>query len=171
MKHLLIVIPAVILFNIAAAQNSSTAKTDNTAPKVYSLPDESGATEASISEINTKAVKHFATTFGNAKDISWMKVKDGSIVYFTLNDIKMKSAYRPNGSLACTIRYYGEDQLPKSVRRLVKTNYFDFDISQVIEIKHDNEFIYIVKLQDEKSLKTVRVSNGEIQVLEEYKRG
>ena len=88
-----------------------------------------------------------------------------------MNDIKMKSIYRPNGRLAYTIRDYHEDLLPKPVRHLVKSNFVDFNITQVIDIQHQAEIIHIVKLQDQKVLNNCRVGNGGMKVVEEHKRG
>jgi hypothetical protein len=58
--------------------------------------------------------------------------------------------------------------LPEDVRELVKTNFFDYSIVTVSELKLNKVLSYFVKLEDPKSLKTVRVINGQLEIVEDY---
>jgi len=52
---------------------------------------------------------------------------------------------------------------------LVKSRYYDFKILVVYEIKHDNT-VYILKMQDAATLKTLRIADGEIEIIADNTR-
>lgn len=81
--------------------------------------------------------------------------------------------YNKAGKLLYTVKRYAADALPKSVRRLVESEYDDFDIAGVEEVMlpNDNNSIYLVHIANDKKLETVRVYNGESEVIKEYKKG
>jgi hypothetical protein len=63
--------------------------------------------------------------------------------------------------------------LPKDVRALVRSTYYDYHITQADEIlQHGNEEpVYLVHLKDEKSWKNIMIKDGEIIEREEYGKG
>ena len=69
------------------------------------------------------------------------------------------------------IRYYKEDRLPNNVRHLVKSRYYDFDIYQVTEVTRNGTMAYVIKLEDEKHWKTIKVVEDELQELDELSKG
>jgi hypothetical protein len=54
---------------------------------------------------------------------------------------------------------------------MVKSVYYDYEILSAVEIYLDNQPLYIVYIQDETHLKTIGVYDGDMQVIQEYKRG
>jgi hypothetical protein len=61
--------------------------------------------------------------------------------------------------------------MPFDVRDVVKSAYYDYSIMVVYEITHSNNLTYILKIQDSKRIKTLRVSNGSLEVIADYVRG
>ena len=59
--------------------------------------------------------------------------------------------------------YGHENNLPKEVRRLVKSNYVDFNIAQVINVQENNRDIWVVSLEDDKKLIMARVEDGALE--------
>ena len=52
-----------------------------------------------------------------------------------------------------------------AVRAVVKSEYYDFSIVSVEEVKLDGRHIYLVDMQDATAIKTVRVEDGEMSVV------
>ncbi|HMI63045.1 MAG TPA: hypothetical protein VK518_19140, partial [Puia sp.] len=62
-----------------------------------------------------------------------------------------------------------EKQLPRDVRAIVKSTYYDFVITLVRIIEIPDHMVYLVHMEDENSIKIVRVSEEyEMDVLEEF---
>jgi hypothetical protein len=97
----------------------------------------------------------------NAKD-----VKDAKTVSST-------EVHDKKGRLLYSVKRYSESQLPKEIRSLVRSQYYDYNIAGVEEITIPGveKSIYIVHLEDETTLKIVKVTDGEMEVTASYVRG
>ncbi|HLA52472.1 MAG TPA: hypothetical protein VK618_04175, partial [Flavitalea sp.] len=69
-----------------------------------------------------------------------------------------------------TIRFYTEEKMPRDIRRIVKSVYFDYKIELISEVNYGKHIAYHVNIQDETSLKKLIVMDGEMTVEAEYKR-
>lgn len=92
------------------------------------------------------------------------------MVHFFDNDIQTKVYYNKKGNRLAMIRYYTEDKLPNEVRHPIKATYYDFNIFLVIEVTVGNQTAYLVKIEDKTCTKTIRVMNGEMDVIEEIEK-
>jgi hypothetical protein len=79
--------------------------------------------------------------------------------------------YDKKGRLLFTIDYYGEKGLPATVRSLVRSVYYDYTIRTVEEVKFAAGHVYLVDMQDDTTIKTVRVADGEMEVVRDLVRG
>lgn len=77
------------------------------------------------------------------------------------------------GKLLYSVKRYSENQLSRTIKSLVHSQYAEYDIIGVEEIiiPGTAESIYMVHLQDETHIKVIRVYNGETEVTASYKRG
>lgn len=181
MKKLFVVSLTMSLLNLdlaATAQTTTPGKKPIQDPTVYvdglrvekfSIEKEDfGSTR--LNTVNIKAVRDFEKSFTNATDRHWYVLEDGFVVYFKLKDVEMKTFYDKKGGRILTLRFYGEEKLPFAVRDLVKRNYYDCNIYQVIEINKEDKIAYLVKMEDKYMLKTVRVANDEYVEIESYRK-
>ena len=109
------------------------------------------------------------------------QTKAVNIEYLTAANISEKApvaltvtpVYSKSGKLLYTVKRYEAAGLPKAVRRLMINEYEDFDIVGVEEVvlPSDNNSAYFVHIANDKKLKTVRVYNGESEVIKEFKKG
>jgi len=62
--------------------------------------------------------------------------------------------------------------LPTEVRALVKKTYYDYTISHIDEVHHAEQpnTIYLVLIEDDKTLKTIRVCDGEMEEIHELSK-
>jgi hypothetical protein len=164
-----------ILVTIASAKN---ANAQHEKAMAFNSPDIQKtvllSTESSpkvdAADVNPKALKDFNKSFKNIKPEQWYKVIDGFIADFKENEIETKVAYDQKGKWHCTVRTFGENQLPSDVRDLVKSRYYDYKILVVYEIRHDNT-VYILKIEDATTLKTLRVVDGELEIISDNSKG
>jgi hypothetical protein len=77
--------------------------------------------------------------------------------------------YDNKGRWVYTIKWYGEKDLPRSVRTLVKRTWYDHTITQVDEVLQGNApVVYIVHMEDATSWINVRICEQEITETTEY---
>ena len=165
LKRIMIVCGAVALLNSAA--KAQTAEKNLLSSQYGAIALNERAVNH-YSEINVNAVRHFSSQFKSVSDEKWTKKEDGYRVSFQKDDIRYMVDYDKKGNWKSTIRIYGEHRLPQEIRREIRSDYLDFEIVTVTELKINNVLSYFVKLEDQHSLKTVRVINGEMDVVEDY---
>ena len=69
-----------------------------------------------------------------------------------------------------TIAYYGEKGLPAEVRAIVKPVYYDYAILTVEEVKVSGRSIYFIDMEDSSTIKTVRIADGEMELVRTQNR-
>ena len=120
-------------------------------------------------EINTRAVRNFIGDLRNAQDVKWFKSANGLIVaYFFKEKIRNWVFFNDNGDCEYTLRHYGEEKLPVDVRTMVQSKYHDFSIHHISEITTDDKIVYTIDLEGKIPWKTVRITDGEIEVIQEF---
>ena len=122
-----------------------------------------------LNAVNSRALRDFMHKYEQATDVSWYNLESGYLVRFVQNGVNMRAVYGKRGNWVYTIKNYYEDRLPRAVRHIVKSNYYDCAIRFVEEIELPRESVsYIVHLEDKTSWKNVVVREGGIAVLQEY---
>lgn len=81
-----------------------------------------------------------------------------------------RTFYDKKGRVRFTISYYSEKELPREVRSIVKPEYYDYTILTVEEVKLNGKSIYLIDMQDSTTIKTVRVADGEMELIRTLNR-
>jgi len=142
-------------------QNDISFVYHNSDSKDVSLP---------VNDLNTKAVRHFNQEFGFAQNEAWFKIRDGYTVKFKTDEIQYRIGYNKKGNWLNTVKIYHEPELNQTIRHIVKSNYYDYTIALVEEITVKNSTSYVVHIDNEKGFKKLYVSDGEINVMEEFSK-
>jgi hypothetical protein len=127
---------------------------------VKTLPPVTVTTNANVTK---KVSDAFQSTFKNAVNPTWYRLDKDYLVKFITGDMNNQALFRRNGALVYQISYGHENNLPKEVRRLVKSNYIDFNIVQAINVQEDNRNIWVINLEDNKKLIIARVEDGGLE--------
>jgi hypothetical protein len=122
-------------------------------------------------EMNPRVLRNFEKSFKNATEVKWTVRNDGFRVHFYQDGIQHRAFYNKRGQWEATLRYCGEASLPSDVRHLVRSNYYDFRIVTVIEVTKDQKTAYIINLEDQTSLKIIKVVDGEIETVQDCVKG
>lgn len=125
-----------------------------------------------VNNISIKAARDFAERYPDVRDARWYIAKDGFIVRFALDSIETRTAYNLRGAWVYTIKTYTEKKMARAVRHLVKSTYYDCTITQIEEIdRPDEQTVYIVHMYDSTTWKNVQMRDGELRVMEEFRKG
>jgi hypothetical protein len=177
------IISLPVIFSVccfAAMLNSADAQAlakNTVVVKSQSLSAAMRLTEASnneiaeityANEVNQKAMREFKKTFRDVSNEKWYSVKNGFLAEFSVNTTKNRVVYDKKGNWKFTVSYYDEKGLPAEIRAIVKPVYYDYAISRVEEVHANDQIIYIVHVQNNSSLKTLRISEGEMDLIEDF---
>ena len=126
-----------------------------------------------LEPISPKALKDFAKKYKNVTAENWMKNKHGFSASFFSNGIQNMIYYDNNGKWLGSLKGYREEKLPYEIRDIVKSKYYDYSINSVEEaetIDSDGIPTYIIQLEDKNIIKLMRVYNGQVDVMRDYKK-
>ena len=114
-----------------------------------------------------KTIEHikreFNKQFAGATDARWYDQDKKFLVRFYMNDQKHQSLFNKKGLLIYDISYGTEKNLPTDVRKQIKSIYFDYSITLVYKVEEDNRTIWVVNMEDNKTLITVKVEGDEME--------
>jgi hypothetical protein len=156
----------VLNFASASAQTlsvSQPATTNDVAPV-----SKSKVNPSTSKEVNGLVLNRFRVSFPDVTDDAWATTANGFFVTFTNKGIHTSAFVNSRGFCESIIRYYGEKDLPKDVRKTVKLECIDYSIKSVKEVTHNNVTAYLVTVENQTSWKVVRVVNGQADIWEEH---
>ena len=152
----------------AQAKENDIAYAANSFAEQYGLPDKENFTEVYANDISVKAKRNFTKSFENIMNEKWYKIKDGYFASFNKNDIKTEVYYNNRGMRLYNLLTYHEDQLASPVKDLVKEEFNDYVILTAFEYQFFDGSVYIIKMKNANTYKTVMVDDHEMKVIEEF---
>jgi hypothetical protein len=123
-----------------------------------------------LDQVNVHAARDFSKKYNGAQEITWVDGATGPSVYFKYNGVKMRSTYDRTGKREYTLRYFDDATMPKELRHLVKSTYYDYTIDNVTEVQRKEYVSYLVKMQNEKEFLTLKVIEGEMYPFEKIEK-
>jgi hypothetical protein len=118
--------------------------------------------------VSDKVMEAFNTDFKDAVSPRWFQINKNFLVKFISEDQKHNTLYKKNGYMIYDIAYGQEKSLPDNIRKLVKSNYVEYNITNAINVKQENRNIWVINLEDAKKLVLVRVEDGALEEVENY---
>ncbi len=136
------------------------------------VPDLGDSNTLRRNEINIHAVRDFLNRFDKVDDAQWFAgPNEGFEAYFIKDGFGDRVMYDKYGNWLMSLITGHEEKLPRNIRYLVKSTYYDFDIILVEELHIREGVEYIVYLEDKFNIKIVEVNNGdEMEVLQELNK-
>ena len=116
-----------------------------------------------------RAIQNFSRDYKGALGADWTPLKEGGYVCrFTLDGVAGKAFYDKRGRWQSTVAGYTESRMPRSVRRLVLTNYYDYKILYVHEITMVGKAtVFQVQVRDAHVIKVLRVADDQVEEIRE----
>ncbi|MEO8413826.1 MAG: hypothetical protein ABI472_09215 [Ginsengibacter sp.] len=122
------------------------------------------------SRVSQPALISFSKSFQDVSQIKWFRVKKLYEVDFLKNENQSKCLYNVKGRLIYSVLYGSEKDLPGAVKRIVKREYYDYNITKVFEIQQGHRDIWLIDMEYDKNLLTVRVEGGLMEELNNFIR-
>jgi len=167
MKKLLIATGIAIVLISGCAYSQETGRSLATANVKTARPK-----NQYLNDVNVRAMRDFVSRYGDAEDAVWHQTNTSYVAVFTRDSVRYRVTYTNRGELSYTMKYYEEKQMARNIRAQVKSTYYDYKIFVIQEIEMpDQPTIYIINLQGDSDWKKVRLCQGEMEVIEEYKKG
>lgn len=94
-------------------------------------------TKVSAATINPKIMKSFNKNYKSVNDANWYALNNNKFYQanFKVDGRNTRALYTKNGYMVYAIKEGTEQNLNKDTRRLVKSNYVDYDIKGIKEIQ------------------------------------
>lgn len=125
-----------------------------------------------LNDINVRAVRDFVSRYGDITDVIWHRSNDNYIAVFFKDSVQHRVIYTNRGDLSYEMKYYEENRMPRTIRAQVKSIYYDYRIYVIQEIvTPDHPAVYIVNLQGDTDWKKVKLCQGEMEIMEEFRKG
>jgi hypothetical protein len=122
--------------------------------------------------VNLKAARNFEKDYHQTSGAEWSVLSDKSIMCrFFIHSILYRAFYTPHGQWICTASSYDASKLDKVVYDKIKSVYYNSSIVYVDQIDMvKSKTIYVVEIQDEKSIRKLRVNEDEMEVIQEFEK-
>jgi hypothetical protein len=121
-------------------------------------------------EVNANVLRSFYSQYGEITAASWFRSANGYVVSFKQGDISHTVYYRLNGVLDAKLISYSGDRLPSAVRDIVRSGYFAYSITHVTEVHKNSATAFYVKLEDASTIKTLKIVDGESELVENLQK-
>jgi hypothetical protein len=119
--------------------------------------------------VRAKVMRTFLQYFDGATDVHWNLSGNRYLASFTNAGRMCKALFGYNGRLLYIIQYVTEKNLPREMRKQLRSAYVDYKIGAVTEVDANDVKAWIVNLQDADNLIVVRVTDGSLDELHRYK--
>jgi hypothetical protein len=164
---------ALLLWTVTGITNAQTlsgiAKGEQQTTGEYYIPVPEQLTPLNCpgfffrNEINPKAVRNFLKEYKDVTTARWLKENNRFAVHFTHFGSATIVYYDKNGNFQSRVSIYSETQLPRDVRHLVKSKYYDQNITRVLNVKQYNRNIWVISLEDANEFIMARVEDMELK--------
>jgi hypothetical protein len=146
------------------------AQTEKSKVKIPNSQDEKF--EISLREdIPVRAVRRILNRYTNVTNLHWYAVENNLIAKFLNDSLETKLYFNNKGFWRETITSFANDQIPSVISDAVKSDYRDFRIIVAYKIETFATMVYMIKIENKRLLKTLKIKDGGIEVTNDYIKG
>jgi hypothetical protein len=112
------------------------------------------------------------TSKSYAADKTSLKSEKGYVVRSVVDGRQTMTAYNKKGNWVYTIQQYSLDNLDKNIIDRVRSVYNDYGVTGIQKVEQPGmDVVYIVQLENVKSIKIVRLTDSEIELVQDFTKG
>ena len=146
------------------------AQTDNGKFKMPNRQDEQYEIRLR-EEVPIRAVRRVVDRYTNVTNLHWYAIENNIIAKFFIDSLETKLYFTSKGFWKETITSFANNQIPSTISDAVKSDYRDFKIIVAYKIETFATMVYMVKIENKKLLKTLKIKDGGIEVTNDYIKG
>ena len=154
----------LLVLTFFVAGSSRTVAQTTTSDKAYLMNIHSIGTDRAA----VRATRDFWQRVGDQKQEQWYKLPEGYLAEYKEGRTQAQYRYDAKGNWTFCLLIYSEKEMPEAVRTLVLSNYFDYKIRWVKEVRNSEALCYVVHIESAEAWKELVVQDGEMRVLHEY---
>ena len=100
------------------------------------------------------------------------KTNSGYVVRSVIDGRQAMTAYNKKGKWVYTIQQYSTDNLDKNIIDRVRSVYYEYGVTSIQKVEQPGmDAIYVVHLENTKSIKVVRLTSDDMEVVHEFTKG
>ncbi len=100
------------------------------------------------------------------------KSSEGYIRHSVIDGRQTTTAYNKKGKWVYTIQQYSLDNLDKNIIDRVRSVYYDYGVTGIQKVEQPGmDIVYVVHLENEKSIKLVRLTDDETELVQDFIKG
>jgi hypothetical protein len=112
------------------------------------------------------------TSKSYAADKTSLKSEKGYVVRSVVDGRQTMTAYNKKGNWVYTIQQYSLDNLDKNIIDRVRSVYYDYGVTGIQKVEQPGmDVVYVVQLENVKSIKIVRLTDSEIELVQDFTKG
>ena len=159
------------LFKATAQESILLAYSSKRLTAGISIPsdDEASPKKYAGVYVRAKVMRTFLQYFEKATEVHWNLSDNRYLASFKNEGRMCKALFDYSGALLYFIQYVTEKDLPRDVRKQLRSEYAGFKIEAVTEYDANNMKAWIVNLQNSENLIVVRVTDNSLDELHRYK--
>lgn len=100
--------------------------------------------------------------------IKWQQLNENTLGTFSRGASTTNLLFNKFGKLVYSIDFITENELGSEVKRLMKENYWNYDVTTAARLAEAGRTVYVVKLEGKKDYVTVAIEDGDIRETEHY---
>ncbi|MEO7312347.1 MAG: hypothetical protein ABIX01_18235 [Chitinophagaceae bacterium] len=155
-----------------ALNNTHLPESKNVVSPAPTTKNPSSSSATATLQVSIRALRDFEKSYRELSEPVWsLSDEGGFIASFKDKRITTNVFYNKKGRWQYAIKRYDEQQLDRGIIDLVMPSYRGYKINGVAELSVYNSTIYLLYLQDAGNFKTVRIVDGEADVIEWIKDG
>lgn len=153
----------------AKAQDLAFASTiNNDAATLLAITNNPATAGIPLDNVSTKVARIFSKYYKDAENIKWYKSGNNYLAMFDQAGLKSHALYGKGGYWHYDVRFGTEKELPAAVKKVVKSNYIDYDISKATEVNVGNDKAWVVNLENTDNLVIARIIDGRLDEMARY---
>ena len=125
-------------------------------------------TNNSYAKVYENVKNDFDKVFPKAENVVWDNVGKNFLAKFSIGNVNYRALLNPKGHLIYKNTYGNEKLLPTYLRKNVKSNYVEYQITAVALVEEAGRSIWVINLEDETNYVIARVENDEIEQVRQY---
>lgn len=158
-------------FLLAQYQNAvplNRSESDQINAAISTFEKAGAASEGTGVYVKAKVMRSFVELFQNASEVTWSAHNNRYFAGFKQDGKLCKALFDSQGGLLFSLWYGTEKDLPRDVRRLLKSTYIDFAIGVVTEVNTADIHAWVANLTDSDNLIVASVHDGSLVELQHY---
>jgi hypothetical protein len=169
-RHIIMAFLTLIMTSQAFAQDYSSYNEERPLPKYLRYWHLLNSEPANYPDISEKALMAFKKDYRNANDIQWSIVENKYMARFNNDGRITRILYDNKGHIVYSLSEGTAKNLPADVKKAVRSIYFDYSITMITELHIFDKTAWIVTLEDETSMVTVKVVDDEVIETGNYRK-